>query len=257
MSVRPHDLIIMDNSIAIDTTDWIDSLKIHLLHPYMTITDAHIFVQKEDRPCAIERSMTMTLSNYQKGVMFPILDGISALIDVRIETNVDTTEQPSPNISLCWIVDSVHTGVNSQAYYPHNQKQKYLDWIPGSSIAKGKLGIIRTLPSIERLQLTLQYKELYLPKSLSQTIHTKEIIDCGQPTHISNFHVVASCGQVESCWSDSAHCPESDQIQQYHHPTNIGDSIKSFYETDQPFEFDLNVSEITESNSLLDEFITI
>jgi hypothetical protein len=248
MSVRSHDLIIMDNSIAIDTTDWIDSLKIHLLHPYMTIADAHIFVQQEDRPCAIERSINITLSNYQKGVMIPILDGISALIDLTIEHQSHENLQ---DVSLCWIA-------NRQAHYPHNQKQQYLDWMPGSSIAKGHIGIIRTRPSIEIRQLTLHYKELYLSKSLSQSSHAKEIIDCGQSTHISNFHVVASSGQVQSCWSDSTQCPDSDQIQQYHHPTIIGHSMKTVCEPDQTSEFDLNTTdEVTESEYLLDEFITI
>lgn len=153
------------------TTQWIDSLKIHLLHPHATELNINQWLINHQQPCAIEKYLTIEIGADQKGVFPPITTKAQFLIDINLISD--------PDVSLCWIV-------GDQIDYPHRNYLHYLDWFPNEIRGRQEsphLGVIRMVTSTQPMTVILSYKELYLPNNLLHnltqipTCHTT-LIDC-------------------------------------------------------------------------------
>ena len=187
------------------TTQWIDSLKIHLLHPHKTTRDINQWLLGKKQPCAIEKYRTIEICADQKGVGIPIPTKASFLIDINLISTPETSD-----LTLCWIV-------GDQIYSPHRNHSTYLDWLPNDIIALQKspyLGVTRITPSTQPITVTVSYKELYLPNHLSQNL-----------THIPIFHTILIGGQLQSCWRCDNFCPDPSDLEYCPKPKTLSTSI--------------------------------
>jgi hypothetical protein len=204
------------------TTQWIDSLKIHLLHPHATTNDINQWLINNNQPCAIEKYQTIEIGTYHKGVGIPLPAQASFLIDINLISNLDVTD-----IGLCWIV-------GDQIYYPHRNHPRYVDWLPTQIISAQQsphLGAIRLCPSTQPRTVTLAYKELYLPNHLSHDL-----------THISTFHASRIDGSLQSCWRTNAFCPDPSELEHYPTPTSLSQSVYLIPASSETIIEDTNVA---------------